>query len=218
MQANTAAVRSAEELVRHLEAKVCGTEVLVVGVCGVAGAGKTTLCHQLVEACSFDAVRLDCDRFSSLSHAERQARIREAKAEGNRDRIELTENPRNWYSFTDIIAAIRDLRSCRVHTSHRAWNKKTGELDDTYQVTLAEAGPSMLFCDCIYLLHPAIRTELDVAVLVDTPGSLVAERGLLRSKGNSALAAYGETLRRKYSVPYFKTFGGHADLIYRAGS
>ncbi|ATN33538.1 hypothetical protein ACO34A_06920 [Rhizobium sp. ACO-34A] len=182
----------------------------------MAGSGKTTLCGQIIAASSVNAVRLDCDRFSTHSHTERQALIAEARRSGIAEHMAFIENPMNWYSFDHILAALDDLKNKRIHTHDRAWNRETGELDGRYQVRIAEDGPALILCDCIYLLHPAVRTALDLVVLVETPAEIVAERGLQRSKGDAARAAVMESLRRTYSVPYFETFGSRADIVYQA--
>ncbi len=165
-----------------------------------------------------NVVRLDCDQFSSHSYMERQGRIAKATSSGNPEWIEREENPKNWYAFDDIISALRDLKSKRTHTYDRAWNRQTGELDERYEVALDGDGPSIILCDCIYLLHPPIRAALDVAILVETDAEIVTERGRLRSKGDTGRASYMESLRQKYSVPYFETFGRHANIRYKGES
>lgn len=60
-----------------------GRRVTIVGVAGHAGAGKTTLCHRLITKAPNRFLRLECDRFSTYSYAERTARINRAKASGD---------------------------------------------------------------------------------------------------------------------------------------
>ena len=208
-------IQTVDEVISRVAASLKGTEVFVIGICGMAGSGKTTICNKILETCPFNAVRLDCDQFSSHSYAERKELIEDAVAAGVRQRIEFEENPKNWYSYQDIISALHSLKSNRIHTFDRAWNKQTGELDAHYQLALPGNGPSMILCDSIYLLHHPIRSELDLVILVDTPEEVITERGLQRSKGDTTRAAYMERLRRLYSVPYFAALRHHADLVYK---
>ncbi|MBC2860046.1 hypothetical protein [Stappia sp. 28M-7] len=215
MKTSINAVHSPADLCAHIAARLHDKDLLVVGVCGMAGSGKSTLCDQIAEIASFDAVRLDCDQFSSHSLAERQTLIEEATKSGNPQQIEAIENPLNWYAFGDILSALDDLKSNRIHTYNRAWNRQTGELNGQYCLTVPTGRPAVVLCDCIYLLHPAVRNELDLMVLVEAPEDILVERGRRRSRGDLSRANHMESLRRKYSVPYFKTFGGTADIVYR---
>ena len=215
MKSSTNVIHSINELCAHIDAKLHGNDLLVVGVCGMAGSGKSTLCKQMVQDAHFDAVRLDCDQFSSHSLSERRALIAEATRSGDHQQIEFIENPLNWYAYADIISALSDLRSNRAHTYNRAWNRETGELNGLYHLRAPIDRPAVVLCDCIYLLHPVIRNEMDLVILVETAEDIVTERGLKRSKGDVSRATYMETLRRKYSVPYFATFGAEADIIYK---
>ncbi|WP_428700323.1 AAA family ATPase [Stappia sp.] len=75
-------LRSVAEAVAFLHARLHGAGLLVAGICGPAGAGKTTLCTALAGAAPFPLVRLDCDAFSRHGRADRQAHIAEAVASG----------------------------------------------------------------------------------------------------------------------------------------
>ncbi|MDX3925321.1 MAG: AAA family ATPase [Shinella sp.] len=215
MQSKIAVIHSVEELSRHISARLNGTDAVVVGVCGMAGSGKTTLCNKMIDTLPLNAVRLDCDQFSSRSYAQRQTLIEDATKSGIPQQIEFAENPKHWYCFKDIIAALHDLKTNRIHIHDRAWNRQTGELTGRYRIALAGDGPSVILCDCIYLLHPPIRAELDIAIMVETPEELVTERGLQRSKGDVSRAAYMERLRQRYTVPYFQALRDQVDIAYQ---
>lgn len=209
-------IQSLEELLGLLEDRMQQAEdVLVLGVCGLGGAGKTTLCRQIIARCRHPAVHLDCDRFSRHSFRQRRMLIAEALASGLPERVAMEENPCNWYAFDAIGAALRDLRSSRQHTCTRAWNKRTGELDDEYHIVLPPDVPSVILCDCIYLLHDPMPAALDVALLVDTPLAMITERGRARSKGDDARAADMERLMRTYAIPYFSKYARTADWVLR---
>jgi uridine kinase len=183
----------------------------IIGVCGYPGAGKTTLCKALTAAPGNRIVHFDCDRFSRLSFTERETHIAEALITDTPD--DAAENPLNWYAWEAIEAALHGIRIKGRFTYPHGWNRKTGELDEDYSITLPENEPALLLCDCIYLLHPPVRDWLDAVILVDTPLNVTLARGQARSK-DPARAAYMERLTRTYTVPYFATHMAAADLIF----
>lgn len=208
-------LRSVTEAAAFLHARLHGTDLLVAGICGPAGAGKTSLCAALAEAAPFPLVRLDCDAFSRHGHADRQAHIAEAVASGEAARIREAEDPCNWYAFGAIGRALRDLRGTGHHTNPRTWNRRTGELDASYRIALPGARPAVVLCDGIYLLHAPVRAALDVALMVEAPAELRAARGQVRSKDDATRAALMQRLAETYEQPYFDRHGGTADAVLR---
>ena len=117
-----------------------------------------------------------------------------------------------WYAWEAIETALHGIRTRGSFTYPHGWNRKTGELDEAYSITLPASEPAVLLCDCIYLLHQPVRTWLDAVILVDTPLSVTLERGQTRSK-DPARAEYMEHLARAYTVPYFDKHRAAADLV-----
>lgn len=119
----------------------------------------------------------------------------------------------NWYAWEAIETALFDIRANGRFTYPHGWNRKTGELDQDYSITLPAHEPAVLLCDCIYLLQQPVRNWLDAVILVDTPLSVTLARGQARSK-DPARAAYMERLTRTYAMPYFAIHKAPADLVY----
>ncbi|UCA46850.1 hypothetical protein [Pseudochrobactrum sp. XF203] len=208
-------IRTIDELRQQLVSEAANKNILVAGICGLAGAGKTTLCRQLTALSGFNIVHLSCDRFSSHSHADRQASIDRAYTSGITEHIAFTENPQNWYAYDDIIAAIHALRAHGHYSYNRAWNGKTGDLDGHYNIALPENAPSIVLCDGIYLLHEPISTALDLTILVDAPVEVTMQRGHKRSNGNTGHFMSMERLRQTYTMPYFEALSGQADILFQ---
>lgn len=189
-----------------------GGEIAVVGVCGLAGAGKTTLCKSIVAALPGYAFHLDCDRFSALSLTEREERIALARASGNCAHVNAEENPQNWYDWSGIGAAIDSLRRTRSFEWDRAWNRETGLLDARYSLFLSASGSAVVLCDCIFLLHEPVRAWLDGVIMVQASDEAVALRRRRRARNETAERAARERQAR-FERPYFERLYACADLI-----
>lgn len=218
MSAGKVKIWKTDDLLQRLETETATKSVIIVGICGLAGAGKTTLCQQLTAISKFNIVHLNCDLFSSHSYADRQAIIENAYASGINEHIAFVENPQNWYAYDDIITAIHGLRANGHYSYNRAWNGKTGELDGHYNIALPENTPSIVLCDGIYLLHEPVRTALDLTILVDAPVEVTVQRGHKRSNSNTGHFMSMERLRQAYTMPYFEAISGHADILFQPES
>lgn len=184
--------------------------VTLVGVCGHAGAGKTTLCDRITAAMPGIAFRLDCDRFSAFSYPERIRRIELAAESGDKTRLEAEENPRNWYGWEGTSTALRSLREKRWFEWDRAWNRENGLLDARYGISLPSSGPALVLCDCIYLLHDPVRQWFDLTLLVQASEESVHDRRRRRAKDNADLA---KARRDRFECPYFEAYGFRADCL-----
>ena len=194
-----------------IEQSIASGRPSVIGICGHAGAGKTSLCKRIRETYPALAHHFVCDRFSRYSLREREARIAAAQADSLSPEAE--ESPVHWYAWSEIGQALASLRTNRAFSYPRGWNRQTGELDETYALTLPAEGPTLVLCDGIFLLHAPVRQWLDAAILVDTPFDVTLERGRQRT-ADPIRYEYMARLGRTYAVPYFAAHAAQADAIY----
>lgn len=206
-------ISSFDSLVDLIEASAPRDRVFILGICGFSNAGKTTLCRRILGAFADAACHFDCDKFSTFSYPERQARLETAARSGDPASLAAEENPLNWYDWDAIQTALDELRSKRGFSYDKAWNKRTGMLDETYTVSLPAAGPALVLCDGIYLLHSRVRRWFDAAMLLDVSFSVAVDRERMRAR-NAAMASYMERLHRTYSQPYFEEHALDADWVY----
>lgn len=204
-------ITNRDTLVAWIRSKSGQDRPAIIGVCGYPGAGKTTLCKALTADPENRIIHFDCDRFSRLSSSERATHITQAPTTDTPG--DAAENPLNWYAWEAIEAALHGIRTKGGFTYPHGWNRKTGELDEEYGITLPANEPAVLLCDCIYLLHPPVRNWLDAVILVDTPLSVTQERGQARTK-DPERAAFMERLTCTYAAPYFATHRAVADLFF----
>lgn len=183
--------------------------VVFIGVCGMAGAGKTTFCNTLTLKHPKQFFRLNCDMFSSSSLAERRHQIQSARKAGDKEQLHIAENPMNWYDWDTIYKAVQNLRQFRKFCFDKAWNHKTGELDARYDITLPASGRVIVLCDCIYLLHHPVRNWFDSVLLVESSDYAIEFRRKLRSR-DAVSERKAELSQTAFERPYFKTYAKHA--------
>jgi len=202
-----------EELKNFLLENMAPNSPMFVGICGFAGAGKTTLCRMLSVALPGSVTHFECDRFSRHGFSEREKRIAAYQRRDSPGDDE--ENPVHWYDWDAVQEALDALRHQSRFRYCRAWNPQSGQLDATYSLKLSEDKPSLVLCDGIFLLHSPVKDWFERIICVDCPQPVRQARGTIRTR-DPARQAYMTKLEQMYVEPYFHTFSGRADLIYSA--
>ncbi|MEM9634169.1 MAG: hypothetical protein AAGA50_22765, partial [Pseudomonadota bacterium] len=142
---------------------------------------------------------------------EREQRIEEQRSSSP---VNPEENPLNWYAWEEIGTSLATLRDQGGFTYERAWNSRTGELDQKYSLQRTQEAPTLILCDGIYLLHEPVRDWLDMTIFVGKPEATRKKRGRTRTT-DASRRAYMERLERIYAIPYFQANIARADVIYR---
>ena len=191
--------------------------ILIVGVSGLGGAGKSTLCHDLVESFPDQAIHFECDLFAQYGTLERRQRISEALDSGDEDRIESEENPQNWYDWQRIEQALISLKETGRYNFTGGFNQKSGEKDKAAELELKQSEHAIIFVDCIYLLHLPVRDLIDCAIYIDAPLEESFQRSYDRDKHRSDhdYLVYKQNVTKKYCVPYFDKYRQYADIIFK---
>jgi uridine kinase len=191
---------------------------LVIFVCGFGGAGKTTLCHQLVDLLTFPSVVFETDWYAKYPTIERRSRIKAALESGDAQVIEQEENPKNWYDWTGLVSGLNELQTSGKLAIRNGWSQRTGEKDFVIDLELPAQGDSAIICDGIYLLHDEIRPAADIIILIDTPVSECLSRSESRDRHRSSpeYLQYKSSLVDKYDKPYFAKFREHAHYLVTA--
>lgn len=157
------------ELAARIRSLMAERAVVVVGIAGYGGAGKTTLARALAERLPAARVRGDdfLDPLGSRTASDDWAAL-------HRDELAA------------VLAALRAGEPARFRPVDWATGGRQPE-------RLAPAAPVQLV-DAVGLLHPRLLPLLDLAVWVDVPLEVAVERGMRRDRqaGNDHDALWRE--------------------------
>jgi len=190
-----------------------------VFVCGLAGAGKTTLCHGLIELLPSGSTILRQDWFTRFITQERLARIASARDSGDTIALEREENPFNWHDLGAFFECAERLVRTGGLVLRGAFDQRTGRKDATFSVKLGGSS-SLLLCDGIYLLHPLARMYSDQVVFIDIPFETSVERvrGRDGHRASDEYLRFKAGLRRKHDLPYATKWRKDTDIVMRGTS
>lgn len=192
--------------------------VRTLGVCGLGGIGKSTICRSTAEQYSSDLILVETDWYLALPSSVRKTAILDALQRQNTEEVERWSDPSSWYDWTSFVSDIDRLRRKGELQLHSAWRQSTGEKDLRIDLRVRNLQSALILVDGIYLLHPPIRALLDRVIVIED----IAENARKRAKTRDAHRAEGEYLAFKaalaesFDVPYFQKWCGSASIRVEA--
>lgn len=184
----------------------------VVGVCGLGGAGKSTLCREIAQQADYPCAVFEIDWYLTHTSQARRASILGALSEQG-DELEFWRNPTNWYDWSLLTSDLEGLRDTGKFARSELWRQSSGEKDLTQ--TIALASPGIILCEGIYLLHETIRPLFDYMFLLESDSQTALARSASRDshRNPDRYRAFKESVTRDFDIPYFSRFGASADAV-----
>lgn len=170
------------EAVQSLPETLPGRPVLVVGIAGFSGSGKTTVAQKLARA--LDGIHFPLDNYyRDLSHLSPEERARQ-----NFDDPALIESP----LLAEHVAALA--RGEIIQRPLYDFSTHTRILNRTETIHLA---PLLVVEGLFALFYPALLSLYQLSVYVDTLESISFERRLARDVAERGRTP--ESVRRQYA-------------------
>lgn len=180
-------VEITDYIVSRLEKTAVFKNHVLVGVCGRAGAGKTTLVRKIsseLKKKEIKNVMYSGDWRFNLDSAERKIWLQE-KWKTGMDAYLYAINQFNWWNFDLIYKDLMLLRNGSPLQISNAYNRTTGRKDLEINIPQIERGV-ILFENCV--LGGVDNLEiLDIIVLVNTPDIICHQRILKKDERRRSL-------------------------------
>jgi len=174
----------------------------VVGVCGLGGSGKSTICRQVAESASFPCTVFELDWYLTHSSQDRRDAILRSLA-GVEANLDFWRDPTNWYDWELFGADLKQIRSTGHLKRSGLWRQSTGAKDLEIIIELPTSG--VVLCEGIYLAHPAVRPFFDEVVFLEAPSHAALERSARRDshRNPEAYQAFKASVTISFDLPYF---------------
>lgn len=211
------------ELIENIRA-LSIDKAAAVGICGLPGAGKTTLSRQL--ASQFQGAEvMSADDFISVSTKQKRKFLARALQEKDWSQLEYLARPTNrvdnpyadpcsWYDWSAMGECLRQIKAGHIAENHNAWNQQSGEVDQVVCYRPLQAG-QVCFVDSIYLFEPALTNLLDYKIMIELAPELAAERQTQRDahRLDQLYQEYKNLVTGLYCKPYLDQYREDIDVI-----
>jgi uridine kinase len=185
-----------------------------VGVCGLGGSGKSTICRKVAETANFKCTVFELDWYLTHSSWCRRSAILQSLTGAQAD-IDFWKDPTNWYDWSTFEADLKQLRDTGHLKRSGLWRQSTGEKDLEVTIELPPSG--VVLCDGIYLAHPAVRPLFDKVVLLEVPSQEALKRSERRDlhRNPEAYRAFKASVAATFDISYFKRNRVSVDAVIR---
>jgi len=177
-----------EFLIRKLrEATAEGRPRILVGVCGRAGSGKSTLVGQLagdISARGIPSISYSGDWRFALDSSERKQLLRQRSRGALADYVRFL-NQFTWWDFAKIRKDLIALSSGKHVDLENVYDRKTGRTE--HAVTMGPIQKGIILYESAILGGLDCLELLDVIVLLNTPDSVCLERTLRRDSNRRSM-------------------------------
>jgi len=160
-------------------------EHLLVGICGRAGAGKTTLANKLVKELGDKAVIYSGDwRFKQDS--EERKKLFAEKWKAGIDAYMYAINQYTWWDFDRIKQDLNLLLAGEKLYIEKAYNRESGKKDT--QVIIEDSNQSIILYENCILGGVDILEMLDIIIYVATPDEVCFSRTMKKDFARRSMA------------------------------
>ena len=177
---------------------------MLVGICGRAGAGKTSLGNKIAEELNSESIPTVCysgDLRFILDSEARRRWLSEKWRVGLQQYLNAV-NQFNWWNFEKIHSDLKELALGHSLTIENAYDRKSGKKGLRVKFPPMKGGV-VLYENCI-LGDMELLQELDFVVLVNTSEKLCLERIITKDAGRRNLTSIvGRFLITTYSENIF---------------
>jgi hypothetical protein len=110
----------------------------VLGVCGLGGTGKTTICERVYALSNGSSSIFEIDWY--LTHTRKVRRELVLESLSDPPKSAFWQNSTNWYDWSSLIADLIQLKETGSLSRQALWRQATGEKDLTINIEIGMPG------------------------------------------------------------------------------